>query len=438
MEECNVRLEQNANIILDELANKELKDDDVEEIIVMENVLTKQLSFEYNFHDLPVELVLKIFSYLNLSALVCKLWLHYSRSPVLRQKLSLSEITIPMNHFDELSAVIVTHFPFLKHLYLQQKTKLTLVACRALARVCPYLQCLSLASCETVTKEELNEFATFCPQLRDINLEACAVTDECLEVLSKLPLQGLNACYCTHLTDRGLKFLATDCRHLRSLNFDGIQWISEEAIAVLVENCKECIELLWLDGEDMTDNLINLETLKLKKGTEFSAQALKELFEHLHPQRTGNARGLVHVNIGECSKLDDAAVEAIANSCRYLESIDISWCWEVTDTGLEHVINKCHWLVDLNICGGKNLHGNLLKEVPKLMQRLRSLDATQCNLISDDLLDELAFLMPTLVIFDYYGEKVFSSKFRGKDSPISDTKNSWLEESGSRLDGENE
>ena len=100
MEECNVRLEQNANIILDELANKELKDDDVEEIIVMEKVLTKQLSFEYNFHDLPVELVLKIFSYLNLAelckttALVCKLWLHYSRSPVLRQKLSLDRKSV--------------------------------------------------------------------------------------------------------------------------------------------------------------------------------------------------------------------------------------------------------------------------------------------------------------------------------------------------------
>ena len=67
------------------------------------------------------------------------------------------------------------------------------------------------------------------------------------------------------------------------------------------------------------ENLINLETLKLKKGTEFSAQALKKLFEHLHPQRTGNARGLVHLNIGECSKLDDAAVEALAN--RYLLTV---------------------------------------------------------------------------------------------------------------------
>lgn len=278
MEECKVlyALEQNADIILDEHANKEFNDDNVEEIIVLEEVLRKQLSSEYNFHDLPEELVLVIFSYLNLAelcktaALVCKLWLHYSRSPVLRQKLSLSELTIPMNHFDELRAVIVTHFPFLKHLYLQRRTKLTLVACRALARVCPHLQCLSLASCGPVTKEELDEFATFCPQLRDINLEECAVTDECIEVLAKLPLQRLNACHCTRLTDLGLKFLATDCHHLRSLNFDGVQWISEEAIAVLVENCKECIELLWLDGEDMTDASVKLisKCLHLKYETE--------------------------------------------------------------------------------------------------------------------------------------------------------------------------
>ena len=125
-------------------------------------------------------------------------------------------------------------------------------------------------------------------------------------------------------------------------------------------------------------------------------------------------------------------------SCRYLESIDISWCWEVTDTGLEHVINKCHWLVDLNICGVNDLLGNSLKEVPKLLPRLQSLNVTMCPLISTDLLDELIFLMRKLVITDLFGGRVFSSKFKVKDFPISDTKISWLEESGSRLDCENE
>jgi len=79
-----------------------------------------------------------------------------------------------------------------------------------------------------------------------------------------------------------------------------------------------------------------------------------------------------------------------------------------------------------------------LKEVPKLLPRLRSLDVTMWPLISTDLLDELIFLMPKLVITDHFGGRVFSSKFKVKDFPISDTKNSWLEESGSRLDCENE
>lgn len=417
-----------------------------------------------SFDILPEELVLKIFSFLTLSelcktvALVCRLWLYYSRCPALRQRLSLSELTKSVCFREELSEFIRTNFPFLKYLYLQHRTELPQMTCRALARACPYLQSLSLSSCGTLTKEGINEFVTFCPQLREIDFEACVMTDECLEVLGELPLQKLNARYCTHLTDHGLTFLAIHCRQLTSLNFDGIQWISHEAIAILIENCMGRLEHLWLDGEDMTDvtveliskchhlksfglsfcdslsdqslkymqKMTNLVTLRLKKGTEFSSQALKELFKHLHPQRTGNARGLLHVNIAECSKLDDAAVAALADSCRYLESIDISWCWEVTDAGLEHVINKCHRVVDMNICGAKDLRGNPLKEIPKHMPSLRSLNATQCNLVSDDLLEELAFLMPEMIVTNYYGEEVDSSKFKARSGPLLKPKNSWL------------
>lgn len=57
----------------------------------------------------------------------------------------------------------------------------------------------------------------------------------------------------------------------------------------------------------------NLISLTLKKGTEFSAKALKELFEHLHPQNTGSTTGLLHVNVAECTNLNDVAVKALAD-----------------------------------------------------------------------------------------------------------------------------
>ena len=66
-------------------------------------------------------------------------------------------------------------------------------------------------------------------------------------------------------------------------------------------------------------SMVNLVSLTLKKGTEFSAAGLKELFEHLHPQRTGSVTGLLHINVALCTDLNDMAVEALAG--RYLISI---------------------------------------------------------------------------------------------------------------------
>ena len=60
-------------------------------------------------------------------------------------------------------------------------------------------------------------------------------------------------------------------------------------------------------------NMVNLTSLTLKKGTEFSAEALRNLFEQLHPHRTGSATGLLHVNIAECTNLNDMAVKALAD-----------------------------------------------------------------------------------------------------------------------------
>ena len=98
----------------------------------------------------------------------------------------------------------------------------------------------------------------FALTLRDMNLTGSPVTDHCLEGLYKLPLRKLDASYCTHLTENGLKFLSTECHQLCYLNFDGVQWITHDAIAVLVENCCGRLEHLWLDGEHMIDCTVEL------------------------------------------------------------------------------------------------------------------------------------------------------------------------------------
>lgn len=261
----------NSSVLKEDDHGDEFDDDDVEETIFLEEFLEKQSVEEHKsvehesspFDILPEELILNIFSFLTLRelckhvALVCKLWLYYSKCPILRQRLSLLENS-RITSLEELSDFIQSNCPLLKHLYLQPKTELTLHGCCVLAQSCPHLQSLSLSFCDQITKETLNEFVTFCPNLRDINLEGCPVTDKCLEGLEKLPLRKLNASHCTHLTDYGLKFLSTEFHQLCSLNFDGVQWITHNAIAVLVANCRGRLEHLWLDGENMTDFTVQL------------------------------------------------------------------------------------------------------------------------------------------------------------------------------------
>ena len=67
-------------------------------------------------------------------------------------------------------------------------------------------------------------------------------------------------------------------------------------------------------------NMVNLVSLRLKKGSEFSGEALKELFVQLHPERTGNPTGLLHITVAECTNLNDAALHALAErySCKLI------------------------------------------------------------------------------------------------------------------------
>ena len=81
--------------------DKDLDDEDVEEIIFLEDVpetnLAELKAGRSSFDDLPEELALKIFSFLTFRELckhvapVCKQWLCYSKCPLLRQSLSLLE-----------------------------------------------------------------------------------------------------------------------------------------------------------------------------------------------------------------------------------------------------------------------------------------------------------------------------------------------------------
>ena len=87
-------------------------------------------------------------------------------------------------------------------------------------------------------------------------------------------------------------------------------------------------------------------------------------------------------------------------------TIDLSWCCDITDYGLDMLILHCSKLKTICLLGLYRLEGEPLKQVFKRLPNLKTLDARQCNMISDELLEELASHMIHTTFINYYGEEV--------------------------------
>lgn len=212
------------------------------------------------FNNLPEELILEILSFISLKELcfsiplVCKKWKDFATSPFLWLHLDFNETKYLTT--DSLYNIICIKCPLLKRLSLRCRNDLSACQMQDIAKASPLLQKLSLAFCSQIDRKIISTFTEYCPALQDINLEGCDITDDCMTDLSVLPLRRISVSHCVQLSDDGLKTLATSCIHIRSINFDGIQWITDDAIHVMVKHCHMHLEKLWLDGANLTDNSI--------------------------------------------------------------------------------------------------------------------------------------------------------------------------------------
>ncbi|XP_032223041.2 F-box/LRR-repeat protein 20 isoform X2 [Nematostella vectensis] len=315
------------------------------------------------FDLLPEEVILEILSYIPLKQLytsipfVSKQWYANAKNPLLWQKLTFEETKhLTLGCF---MSIIESRCPLLKELSLKCRSDLCSLDFLTIAKSSPLLQKLSLAFCSQGNiRTALQSFTEFCPQLHSISLEGCDINHDCIHTLKNLCLKYLNVSHCTKLVDESLIDLSKQHPGLVSINFDGVQWITDNAVQVMVANCWSSLKYLWLDGANLSDDGIRL--------------------------------------ISRCPKL----------SCRNLKTLDLSWCWDITDKGLQYIILNCSEMRYLNICGLREVTGVPLRQVPSTMPHLTELDARQCNKMRDELLYELVVKVPKLIVIDYYGDYV--------------------------------
>nr|CAH7716741.1 unnamed protein product [Callosobruchus chinensis] len=203
---------------------------------------------------LPKELLLRIFSYLDVVSLcrcaqVSKAWNILALDGSNWQRIDLFDFQ------KDVEGPIIENISrrcggFLRQLSLRGCQSIADGSMKTLAQLCPNVEDLNLNGCKKLTDTTCNAISRHCSKLQKLNLDSCAaITDNSLKALSDgCPnLTHINISWCSNITENGVEALARGCPRLRSFISKGCKHITSRAVICLARFCHQ-LEVVNLQG----------------------------------------------------------------------------------------------------------------------------------------------------------------------------------------------
>lgn len=186
---------------------------------------------------------------------------------------------------------------------------------------------LSLQDCQKLTDESLRYIAQGLPKLRGINLSFCvSITDTGLKSLAKMAsLEDLNLRSCDNVSDIGIGFLAEEHGRIQALDMSFCGNVTDASLRHLASSqlMAASLQRLAMTTCAITDDGL----VKMAK----SSTRLQEL------------------HMGQCVKLSDLSLEAIAANMKELTSIDLYGCPDLSPSAIDKLKRQLPKLNKLNL-----------------------------------------------------------------------------------------
>ncbi|KAI9794564.1 MAG: SCF ubiquitin ligase complex subunit [Peltula sp. TS41687] len=185
-------------------------------------------------------------------------------------------------------------------------------------------------------------------------------------------VERLTLTQCTKLTDTGVKALLEGNRNLLALDFAGLEHITDYTLLAVADNCSR------LQG-------LNISACKLV--TDKSLCALSE-----------NCKALKRMKLNECSQLTSASITSLAKNCRQMLEIDLHNCKLTNDAAVTALLTHGMHLRELRLGYCKLITDEAFLAVPKdrIVDTLRILDLTACDLLTDSAVAKIISCAPRL------------------------------------------
>ncbi|CAJ0941271.1 unnamed protein product, partial [Mesorhabditis belari] len=345
---------------------------------------------------LPKELILRIFSYLDVitlcrSAQTCRYW----------NLLALDGSNwMEVNFFEfqrDIKGTVVENLAkrcggFLKNLSLKGCESVQDNALRSFTRQCPNIQMLSLEKCKKVTDVTCENLGKNCHRLLELNLENCAaITDRALKYISDgcKRLEYINISWCDAITDRGIGLLLRGCPQLAHLIIKGCEGVTENVFDNSLEHMGSLVELDLLQCfvtdqtvTSLSKGAAKLEYLCLSQCTQITDRSLQALAH--------GCKRLTVLELSGCAFLSDPGFIALAKSCKGLMKLDLEDCSLITDQSLHAFATHCPQIVEMTLSHCEQISDEGVIELCQAhKETLEVLELDNCPLVTDSTISHI-------------------------------------------------
>lgn len=349
---------------------------------------------------LPKELILKIFSFLDIVSLcrcaqVSKYWNKLALDGDNWQSVSLFDFRVAVQG-QVVENLSTRCGDYLKRLTLRGCRSVSDSSMQIFSKNCRNLEEINLDDCKQLTDETCKSLATNCPKLAHLNIASCDVTDESLEAigLGCKNLKHINISNCNKIRPAGIESLAQNCINLvtfisvacseLTINDDSIRLLSSSCHKLKMINLNGCSAITDVGVKHLAENCHQLVYCCLSKCFAITDQALISLGQGCQQLRT---LGLIG-----CQLLTDHGFQALTKDCKLLENLDLEDCVLITDQTLFYLTSNCSNLKRLALSHCDNITDEGIRYIgtsQKCSESIQYLELDNCNQLTDTAIDHL-------------------------------------------------
>ncbi|ODV85185.1 hypothetical protein CANARDRAFT_28480 [[Candida] arabinofermentans NRRL YB-2248] len=208
----------------------------------------------------------------------------------------------------------------------------------------------------------------------NLSLVPHLVTDDYLKLfIGSTNLERITLVNCSNLGHVNISGILKGCSRLQSIDLSGVRDIQDDIYYELSNNCKR-LQGLYAPGSSKVSKAAVLAVVR-------------------------NCPLLKRVKLSDCNEVDDEVLDNLVDCCPNLVEVELHGCEKVTNKSLNKLFAQLEFLKEFKISKNSNISYQCFESTSGsqlCLERLRILDLTQCNNITDKAVEMVIKLAPRL------------------------------------------